>query len=174
MNMKTVVAVFIISLVIVGGLCFYVGTVVDDDGDGPHNGELNLSTRTVQIGDTVGMVCSFPETSNDTVYMEATVSAYEDGNYVVSVIAEGNTSVMTVSEEDFTLEYPDESMRYFGQDTITTAFGEIECEVYSVDHQGSQMRVWYHDGIGLRVDTTIDGMKVVIDRVSISFVTSDA
>jgi hypothetical protein len=54
------------------------------------------------------------------------------------------------------------------------AFGEIECEVYSVDHQGSQMRVWYHDGIGLRVDTTIDGMKVVIDRVSISFVTSDA
>lgn len=174
MNVKAVAAAFIISLVIVGGLCFYAGTAVDDDGDGPHDEGLKLSTRTVQIGDTVGMVCSFPKTSNDTVYAEATVVAYENGNYAISVIAEGNTRVMTVSEEDFILEYPEESMHYFGQDTITTAFGEIECEVYSIDHQGSQMRVWYHDGIGLRVDTTIDGMKVVIDRVSISFVTSDA
>ncbi len=93
---------------------------------------------------------------------------------MVSVIAEGDTSEMTVSKEDFTLEYPEESMHYFGQDTITTVFGEIECEVYSIDHRGDQMRVWYHDGIGLKVDTTIDGTRTVMDRVSISFVTSAA
>ena len=36
MNVKAVAAAFIISLVIVGGLCFYAGTAVDDDGDGPQ------------------------------------------------------------------------------------------------------------------------------------------
>lgn len=173
MNAKAAAAAFVVSLVVVGSLCFYVGTVADDN-DGSHDEGMKLGTRAVHIGDTVGMVCSFPGTSNDTVYAEATVAAYEGGDYVVSVIAEGHTDVMTVSKEDFTLEYPDESMYYFGQDTITTAFGEIECEVYSIDYQGAQMRVWYHDGIGLRVDTTIDGTKIVMDRVSISFVTNTA
>ncbi len=120
------------------------------------------------------MVCSFPGTSNDTVYAKVTVSAYEGDNYVVSEIADGDARVMTVSKEDFTLEYPEEDMYFFGQDTMMTAFGKIECEVYSIDHQGSQMRVWYHDGIGMKVDTTIDGVRTVMVRVSVSFVTSAA
>ena len=167
----TVTAVIaIIAIIAVGGSCYYLGGHNADDpaeGDGP-----GLSVRDVRIGDEIGMVCSFPGTSNDTVYVKVTVTAYEDDKYVVSVIADGTTRTMSVYKEDLTLEYPDESMYYFGHDTITTAFGEVECEVYSVDYQGSQMRVWYHDGIGLKVDTTVDGVRTVLERVSIPFVTA--
>lgn len=164
--MTTIVAV--IAILVVGGTCYYLGNhnaKSCDVDDGP-----GLSVRDVKLGDTVGMICSFPGTSNETVYAKVTVTAYEDGGYVVSVIADGNTSVQTMSKEDFTLDYPVESMFYFGKDTIDTAFGKVECEVYSIDYFGSQMRVWYHDGIGLKVDTTIDGVRTVMERVSISFV----
>ena len=172
MNAKTLAVNFVISLVFVGGLCFYVGTVMEDDG--PSEEGFKPGMRSVRIGDVVGMICSFPGTSNDAVYAEVSVVAYRADNYVVSVIAEGNTSGKTIPKEDFTWDYPDEDKSYFGQDTIITAFGEIECEVYSIHHQGNAMRVWYHDGIGLKKVTTIDGTKTVMERVSISFVTNIA